>query len=194
LIEVCGEQALREEALGIPKPARPVKLLIGMIAQDPKEFEKATSLLQLNQGPLDFESLPKPWDYTPYYAEELGPSLIRKFIFFERLITPDELWKMKRATNEIEKQTGQVVDGKLHRRVNLDPGYLTQSKVVLATTKDFAHRIYLQEGIYAEVTLIYQGRSFQPMPYTYPDYRTKEYLELFNQAREVYSRAVHSFP
>ncbi len=180
--------------MGIPKPARPVKLFIGMIAQDPHGLEGPMKSLQANHGPLDFESLPKPWDYTPYYAEELGTSLIRKFIFFERLITPDELWNIKRATNKIEEQTGLVMDGKFRRRVNLDPGYLTQSKVVLATTKDFAHRIYLQEGIYAEVTLIYQGKSFQPMPYTYPDYRTKEYLELFNQARETYRRVAQSLP
>jgi len=180
--------------MGISKPARPVKLFIGMIAQDLHGFERPMKSLQENHGLIDFESLPKPWDYTQYYARELGPSLIRKFIFFERLITPDELWNIKRATNKIEEQTGQVIDGKLRRRVNLDPGYLTQSKIVLATTKDFAHRIYLQQGIYAEVTLIYQGKGFQPMPYTYPDYRTKEYLELFNQVRETYSRAVQSLP
>ena len=180
--------------MGIPKPARPVKLFVGMIAQDLQGFERPMKFLQANYGPLDLESLPKPWDYTSYYAEELGRSLIRKFIFFERPIMPDELWSIKKATNQIEQQTGQVREGRFHRRVNLDPGYLTQSKMVLATTKDFAHRIYLQEGIYAEVTLIYQGRSFQPLPYTYPDYRTKEYLELFNQAREAYRRVVQSLP
>jgi hypothetical protein len=165
-----------------------------MIAQDPLEFERAVNFLGANHGALDFESLLRPWDYTQYYAEELGPSLMRKFIFFERLILPDELGSIKRATNRIEQQTGRVRDGKFHRRVNLDPGYLTPSKVVLATTKDFAHRIYLQEGIYAEAALVYQGKSFQPMPYTYPDYRKKEYLELFNQARETYKRAVQSLP
>jgi hypothetical protein len=180
--------------MGVPKPPKPVKLFVGMIAQNMQWFEMAADSLQASYGPIDFESLPKPWDYTQYYAQELGHPLLRKFIFFERLMPPDELWKIKRGTHEIEMQLGRVIHGKLYRRVNLDPGYLTQSKVVLATTKDFAHRIYLQDGIYAEVTLIYQGKGFHPLPYTYPDYRTKEYLELFNQAREIYRRDCQSLP
>jgi hypothetical protein len=180
--------------VGAPKPAKPVKLFVGMISQNPEWFERTTYILQESYGPTDFESLPKPWDYTQYYAKEFGAPLLRKFIFFEKLIPPDELWKIKKFTNEIEKQLGRMIDGELHRKVNLDPGYLTQSKVVLATTKDFAHRIYLQEGIYAEATLIYQGKGFQPLPHTYPDYRTKEYLELFNQAREIYRRDCQSLP
>lgn len=180
--------------MGELRPTKPVKLFVGMIAQDVQWFEMAAKSLQVSYGPIDFESFPQPWDFTQYYAQELGPSLIRKFIFFERLIPPDELWKIKRCTHEIEKQIGRMINGELSRKVNLDPGYLTQSKVVLATTKDFAHRIYLQEGIYAEVTLIYQGKGFQPLPYTYPDYRTKEYLELFNQVREIYRRVCQSLP
>jgi len=180
--------------MAVPRLSKPVKLFVGMIAQNLEWFEKATHILQKIYGPTDFESLPKSWDYTQYYVRELGTPLLRRFIFFERLIPPDELWKIKSATHAIEKQLGRMIDGELHRKVNLDPGYLTQSKVVLATTKDFAHRIYLQEGIYAEVTLIYQGKGFQPLAYTYPDYRAKEYLELFNQVREIYRKDCQSLP
>ena len=180
--------------MGVPRPAKPVKLFVGMIGQDLKCFEKANPILQESYGPTDFESLPRLWDYTQYYAKEFGVPLFRRFIFFKKLIPPDELWRTKNVTHEIERQLGRMIDGELHRRVNLDPGYLTQAKVVLATTKDFAHRIYLQEGIYAEVTLIYQGKGFQPLPYTYPDYRTKEYLDLFNQVRETYRGDCQSLP
>ena len=180
--------------MGIPRLPQPVKLIVGRITQDPVWFEMAAKTLQAGYGPIDYESLPHPWNHTEYYAQELGDRLIRKFVFFERLISPGQLWKIKRETIKIERRIGQVINRRLYRRVNLDPGYLTQSKVVLATTKDFAHRIPLQEGIYAEVTLIYQGKGFQPLPYTYPDYRTKEYLELFNQARKIYRRVCQSLP
>ncbi len=180
--------------MGVPGLSKPAKLFVGMIAQDQRCFEAAAKSLEESYGPMDFESLPQPWDYTQYYAQELGSPLLRKFIFFERLVSPDELWKIKRGTHEIERQLGAMIHGELYRRVNLDPGYLTQSKVVLATTKDFAHRIYLQVGIYAEVTLIYQGKGFQPLPYTYPDYRTTEYLTLFDQAREAFCRSYQNLP
>ena len=180
--------------MGAIKSPNPVKLFVGMIAQEPPSFNLAEKILAASYGPIDFEGFPQPWNHTEYYAQELGKGLIRKFVFFERLISPDQLWKIKMATIEIERQMGQVINGRFYRRANLDPGYLTQSKVVLATTKDFSHRVYLQGGIYAEVTLIYQGKQFRPMPYTYPDYRTKEYLMLFDQAREVFRRASQSLP
>lgn len=175
--------------MGMPKPSKPAKLFVGMIAQNLTYVNLAFKDLEACYGPADFESMIWPWNYTDYYAQEFGDGLKRKFIFFKRLIEPDRLPEIKRATHEMEIQTGQMVKGVLRRRANLDPGYITDAKVVLATTKDFAHRIYLREGIYAEVTLVYRGNGFQPMPYTYPDYRTREYLELFNQARELYRRA-----
>ena len=180
--------------MGVPKPPNPVKLFVGMITQDPVWFEMAVKTLQVDYGPIDFEGFPQPWNHTEYYAQEFGDQLIRKFVFFERLIWPDQLWKIKRAIIEIERQMGEVINGRLYRRVNLDPGYLTHSKVVLSTRKDFSHRVYLQEGIYAEVTLIYQGKQFRPMPYTYPDYRATEYLQLFDQAREAFCRSYQNLP
>jgi hypothetical protein len=176
------------------KRLHPAKLFVGMLAQHPQQFLLAAESLGKFYGPIDFESISQPWNYTDYYAREFGRGLIRKFIFFEQLISAEALWKIKRESITMEKQMGTVRGERFCRRINLDPGYLTDSKLVLATTKDFSHRIFLKDGIYAEATLIYQGNGFKPMSHTYPDYRTPDCLRLFDQAREIFRRAGQSLP
>ena len=163
----------------------PVKLFIGMLSPEPALFDSCAEILVNEYGPLDHESALLPWDRTDYYRDEMGADILRKFLFFERTIDPGRLPSIKRFTNAIEDSCA-VQNGPAHRRrINLDPGYVTEAKVVLATTKDFAHRLYIGDDIYAEVTLRYNAkqRSFTPHEYTFPDYQTREYLELFNRIR-----------
>lgn len=131
-------------------------------------------------GEIDFESAVFDFAQTDYYREELGPGLKRQFISFKKLILPERLSKIKNFTNKIERK----LSGSGRRRVNIDPGYICLSKLVLASTKDYKHRIYLGGGIYAEITLIYQGKTFVPWECTYPDYRSPEYISVFNRIRE----------
>lgn len=170
--------------MGQISPATPVKLFIGMISNRHPLFDEVRQRLVSRFGPIDLESPVYPWTHTTYYEKELGPDLKRRFLFFKEPISPDTLHEIKQFTNELEQQrTRKTAEGSL-RRINLDPGYIAPSKIVLATTKDYSHRIYLRDGIYAEVTLVYQGKSFVPLPHTYPDFRSEEYIALFNEARK----------
>jgi len=172
--------------MGTIRSPQPVKLFIGMLSCDTSLFDACAQILGREYGPLDFESDVFPWDNTEYYRDEMGDRIERKFIFFEQLMDPGDLPRIKTFTNSVENSFAAQDGAVLRRRINLDPGYVTQAKVVLATTKDFAHRIYLGDGIYAEVTLRYSNadRGFTPFDYTYPDYRTDTYRALFNTARE----------
>ncbi len=169
--------------MGKISPPHPVKLLIGMLAPDIHLFDELKNLLQTMFGPVDLESPVWKWEHTDYYEKEMGTGLQRIFLFFEKLIEPDEIAAVKVATNTLEER---FVDDSGGRRINLDPGYLDAAKLVLASTKDFSHRIYLGKGIYGEVTLFYSGDGYQNLPYTFPDYKTDEYLEVFEKARELF--------
>jgi Domain of unknown function (DUF4416) len=164
----------------------PVKLFIGMISPEPALFNACADVLTAHYGPLDFESDVLPWNRTDYYRSEMGQELLRKFLFFSQLMDPGALPSIKHFTNSLERTYVVPAGLEVHRKINLDPGYVTEAKVVLATAKDFAHRIYIGEDIYAEVTLRYntKERSFAPHEYTYPDYGSQTYLALFNRVRE----------
>ncbi len=172
--------------MGTSKAPQPVKLFVGLISGKPLLFEEATGSLVGLFGPLQVSSPLYRWIHTDHYQKELGVNLKRQFLFFKEWILPEYLTDIKEKTNELEKQWVVHKPNGLCRQINLDPGYITPAKVVIATTKDFAHRIYLTKGIYAEVTLIYHGRSFEPQTYTYPDFRTREYIELFNGVRSTF--------
>jgi hypothetical protein len=175
----------------------PVKLFVGIISGYTPLFDTAESLLVKEFGPVDLKTDIIPFDFTDYYTKEMGANLKRRFLSFERLIMPDEISRIKICTNQLEADLAnsnlnlksEIRNQKFEvpRPINLDPGYLDRSKLVLATTKDYNHRIYLRDGIYAEVTLQYRTKGgFQPFPWTYPDYQTKPYLDFFNQIRNLY--------
>lgn len=172
--------------MGGISPTTPVILFVGMISGRPALFDEVRPPLIGRFGPVESESPVYPWNHTAYYEKELGPDLKRQFLFFKQPIPPDALSEIKQFTNELEQQwVRPSAQGNL-RLINLDPGYLAPSKIVLATTKDYSHRIYLRDGIYAEVTLMYQGSSFHALPHTYPDFRSDEYIALFNRARKPF--------
>jgi hypothetical protein len=170
----------------ITKPA-PVKLFTGMLSRDLSLFKELTDKLMHIFGPVDLESHLWPWDHTGYYEKEMGAGLKRKFIFFDTLIEPDRIPEIKLKTIELEKQHLNERGGRI---INLDPGYLDTAKLVLVSTKNFSHRIYLNNGIYGEVTLIFAQNNYQSLPYTFPDYRTEEYHALFREAREIFKKKI----
>jgi hypothetical protein len=173
--------------MGQPKNPIPVKLFVSMLSTEVGLFPTCTELLSAEYGPVDHLSEIVRWDVTDYYREEMGSVIFRNFIFFERLADPGMLSSMKLFTNRVESRFSFTRGTAQCRRINLDPGYVTEAKVVLASTKDFSHRVYLGQGIYAEVTLRYstKGKTFLPFEHTYPDYRSKESLDLFDKAREM---------
>ncbi len=124
-----------------------------------------------------------PWEHTDYYQKEMGAGLKRHFVFFKNPVQPEGVVEIKLQTIKIEQQYLNDSGG---RRINLDPGYLDSAKIVLVSTKDFSHRIYLGNGIYGEVTLLFSGGDYRELPYTFPDFRTSEYHDVFKKARERY--------
>ena len=168
----------------LSKP-HPVKLFIGMLSQDISLFDELKGRLMKIYGPLDMESPVWQWEHTDYYLKEMGTGLKRQFIFFQKLINIGSISEVKLRTVELEKQYFNDNKG---RRINLDPGYLDSARVILVSTKDFSHRIYIGNGIYGEVTLIYSGNNYQILPYTYPDFKTKKCFNIFKKARELYKK------
>jgi hypothetical protein len=164
----------------------PVKLIMGLILAREAPVVAIRQELETLYGKIDLETEMSPFVVTRYYEHEMGPALQRRFWSFEALITPDALAGIKRQTNALER-TFAMQDGQSWRRcVNLDPGYVDLAKLVLATTKDRQHRLYLGQGIYAEVTLRHTRGRFAPWEWTYPDYRTADYLAFFDAVRRRY--------
>jgi len=168
--------------MGTAKQPQPVKLIASLFAGHPSLLEAARARLEETFGPIDYQSEHLPFDHTDYYAPEFGPGLVRLILAFARLVDPGHLAAIKRQTNALEAEW--LVEG--HRQVNIDPGYVSLSKLVLASTKNHAHRLYLADGIYGEVTLHYRDGAFRPWPWTYPDYASPCYCALFDHVRHLY--------
>jgi hypothetical protein len=157
-----------------------------MLSSVPDEFSAAKELLERRFGPVDSGSDLFPFEATHYYDDELGTPIQKQFLAFDRLIDPGRLASIKCFTNELEHLRARERGTQPSRPINLDPGYLDASRLVLATTKDRAHRIYLGQGIYAEVTLMYEQGAWRPLPWTYPDYSAPTYHPFLVEARESY--------
>jgi hypothetical protein len=136
-----------------------------------------------NFGPIACASPAFDFTETDYYTAAMGPNLKKQFFAFDQPIDPGRLAAIKRQTNQWEEEYAALGQHPEPRSLNLDPGYITPAKLVLASTKDHAHRIYLVEGIYAEVTLSYRNGRWQPHEWTYPDYRRDDYQRFFTQCR-----------
>jgi hypothetical protein len=168
--------------MGTAREPLPVKLIVSLLTADACLLAEGSAALRRLFGHIDFESELLPFDHTDYYTAEFGVGLQRRIASFEQLVNPSDLPAIKVQTNTLEHS---LASGGL-RRVNIDPGYVALGKLVLASTKDHAHRIYLNDGIYAEGTLTYQRGRFRPWPWTYPDYGSRRYCELFGEIRELY--------
>jgi len=155
-------------------------LFAGLIYR--KEIKDDIERMLLPFGRLDIFSSELSFDdFSKYYAREMGEGLIRQWVSFERIITPDEIVEIKLESNRIEEKVSTTD----RRIINIDPGYITLSNLVLASTKNYSHRIYVGKGIFEEVTLIYRkAEGFVPFEWTYPDYRTDEARKFFEKVRE----------
>ncbi len=169
--------------MGTPRPPEKALLFVGALFSNEDFYTEARQSLERIFGEAVMESPKIQWNFSDYYKDELGEPIYRRFIFFKKLIEHDYISTIKLITNEIERSLSS--GGK--RNINLDPGYLTPAKIVLASTKDYSHRIYLKDGIYAEVTLIFVKGQFVPHVNTYKDYQDERYLRLFIMGRNLLS-------
>lgn len=166
-----------------------VKLICGMISSDVRLFDEAGSAMEATFGRAELVSEVMDFDFTHYYDEQMGSPLYRRFVAFAGVVRPDCLIEAKRATNAIERDFAATCAGEQpgapRRPINLDPGYVAPGKLVLASMKDFSHRIYLGRGVYAEVTLTYRNGRWQPTEWTFPDYASGRYDAFLSAAREL---------
>jgi hypothetical protein len=165
-----------------PSATEPVKLVLSVFAVTAEQLNETINELSALYGQADFVSEQMPFDYTDYYSPEMGGALVRRFLSMEKLIRPEALPDIKLATNELEQKSAS--SGR--RKVNIDPGYLSKAHLILATGKGYSHRPYLRDGIYADLTLIYQAKKFCALPWTYPDYADEKQLLMLSKIREKY--------
>ena len=145
--------------MSIPQESKPAKLFVSLISTSSSRITSVLSNLSGCYGTLDFVSAALRFDYTEYYHGEMGQPLIRRFASFDRLIRQDNLARIKVETNLLETELSVA----RKRTVNIDPGYLLAERLVLASGKNYAHRIYLSQGIYADLTLIYHDQDYRPL-------------------------------
>src|SRR5438132_4998261 len=171
--------------IGVIRQFNPVKLFIGVLVSHSKLIAEVEQRLAAAHGPIDHRSPVIPFDFTDYYETEMGDIIDRVFFSFERLIEADHLPEIKRQTNRFEEEMTPLFQS-TKRPVNLDPGYIEQAKIVLASTKNFYHRIYLGRGIFGEVTMHFKNNTYQFFPSTYPDYQSRDYQDFFLRTRQVF--------
>ncbi|MGB3341719.1 MAG: DUF4416 family protein [bacterium] len=165
----------------IKKPLR-VLVITGLIYKNDFRVNKVLTTLSKDLGDVSLQSEVIPFTHTAYYNKEMGDNLLRQWFVFNNLVVPDVLAELKHRSNEIEQS---FISEKGGRIVNIDPGFITMSSLILASTKNFSHRIYIGKGIYAEVTLIYKSEKFVSLEWTYPDYREALALDFFMNARHI---------
>ena len=164
------------------QPPKPAKLVIGLIMKDKRQIGPAAADLSSRFGPLDMASSWFPFDFTAYYETEMGSPLFRRMLVFKMLIRQSALAQIKLITGELE----QLYASGGKRMVNIDPGYMLHERFVLATGKNYSHRIYIGSRIYADLTLIYKKGRFQTLAWTYPDYADQRMLTFLHQVRQKY--------
>lgn len=170
-----------------PKDFRPVKSICGVISKEDALYGHVKKRLEAEWGRVDSESPAFSFDLTGYYEDEMGGGLVRRFMSFENLIEPETLPARKLRAIEIEEALRREHGG-VGRPANIDPGYLTAAAVVMATAKDFAHRIPLAGGIYAHLELLFSRTGVRTLDWTYPDLRSEPSQAFFREVREIYLR------
>jgi hypothetical protein len=171
--------------MGQIRPVVPVKLLVGILTSVPEILPHVEERLAGLFGRIDLRSEAYAFDSTHYYDAEMGSPIERRFLAFETLIVPDAIASIKVRSNDVETEFQARFPG-VRRPVNLDPGYIEQSKIVLASTKNFYHRILIADGIYAEVTQHFEAGEWRSFPWTFPDFRSGRYDAFFSAMRETY--------
>ncbi len=168
-----------------------VKLICGLIASDIKVFQEAEKSLLKTYGKADYTSSFLEFNLTDYYEKQMGRNLKRQFISFANLYSPENLSKIKIHTNKLEEQIKEEFNSNC-RVLNIDPGYLTTSALIMATAKNFSHRIPLKDGIYAHLELLFGRKKVNTLSWTYPDYRSEEYQKVFSKVRKIYLKQLQN--
>jgi hypothetical protein len=171
-----------EFSMSIPKKPAKTALFASVIYSPRSNIEKVVGALESKFGKILIRSDEMIFNQTDYYIPEMGEGLKRIFVVFEDAVERDRLPEIKLFTNGIEDS----LKSSDSRTVNIDPGLLNLENLVLATGKNFSHRIYLGQGIFAEITLIFKSGSFRSLEWTFPDYASNNVIEFFNCARESY--------
>lgn len=156
-------------------------LVMGVLYSDSESLIQAKKILESIFGPIAETTQEERFLWTDYYCPEMGETIYRSYLLFERSVDPSTLAYVKSTTNEIEMKLAH--EGK--RLVNLDPGMLGPGRFCLATTKDRSHRIPLGSGIFAELTLQYEKGKFHSLPWTYPDWASEPVRELLARWRKT---------
>ncbi len=159
-----------------------VKLFSGFIYKNIEDFNKVKHLLSEHFSEIDSESEEIPFIFTKYYNLEMGTPLYRKFISFKKKIDPDELANIKILTNNIENTF--MINNK--RPINIDPGYISDANVIIATAKNHYHRVPLSKGIYAHIEYVIKHKGFHFLEWTYPDFKSEEYLVFFKELKVLF--------
>jgi hypothetical protein len=183
----------KQRNMAQPKAFAPVKLVCGVIYKEEVLYEEARRQLAGEWGPVDTESPAFAFDLTVYYEPEMGPDLKRRFMSFSGLVAPEILPQAKLRTIELEEAVRRETSA-TGRPVNIDPGYLTASALVMATAKDFSHRIPLGRGIYAHLEFMFTKTGVKILDWTYPDFRRGPCQEFFRTVRELYLRELREPP
>ena len=168
----------------LPKPEPKVKLIAAAMAAREDLIREVLSVLSASYGPVELTSPVFPFTYSSYYAAEMGEGLVKVFCSFRRLVHPRDIVAFKLEAMACERMF--LAEGTSSRRVNVDPGYLDEMKLVLATTKNASHRVYMDSGVHGDIELIYKHGAFTPLEWTYLDYREPAALEFFGKVRRGY--------
>lgn len=168
--------------MSVPGEPDPAKLVVGVFTGRKDLFAPVVRDLVARFGEVDLVSRWLAFDFTSYYTAEFGSPLFRRMVSFQDHVNQEDLAGIKLFTNQLESKCGR--DGK--RQINIDPGYLLRERFVLATGKNFSHRIYIGRGIYADLTLQYYHKAFQTLPWTYPDYADEVTQSFLLQVRNRY--------
>ena len=167
------------------KPFTPAKLIVGIISSKDIFFDKAEEALKALYGAVDLKSPEFSFDLTDYYEKQMGKNLKRRFLSFVDLVPPEELSSIKVQTNDLESKI-RLGLGENFRVVNVDPGILTTSALIMATAKDFSHRIPLTRGIYAHLEFLFTKSAIRIFDWTYPDFKQEGYQRFFLDVRRTY--------
>ncbi len=177
--------------MATPRPVVPQLLVVAAFSRHDDAFAWARARLEGLFGPIVMASLPFVFDQTAYYTPTMGADLRKPLYAFRDLVDPACLADVKIRTNALEQELAGTGSFPEPRPLNLDPGLLSLGKFILATTKDQAHRLYLRDGIFAEVTLRYYDGAFETWPWTYADYQTPDVRAWLNEARSYYRQRLN---
>ncbi len=173
--------------MGIEQEFKKVKLFAGIIYPHPDIYLKAKNEFEKIFSPVDLETVQMDFTFTDYYNPEMGSTLYKRFMTFEKLIPPEDLPDIKILTNKMEQES--AIDG--NRTVNIDPGYLSDANVILATTKNHYHRIPLAKGIYAHMEYVIKKKNtLTPLEWTYPDFKSRPYMEFFEKIIPIFKQSL----